>query len=135
MQVVDLQESKRFQGLEIELLSIAPDSPDDWLDDGREYGISQFDTVLSDEGNAVANSYNVMQWQAATGEPGHTFVLVDESGKISWVKDYGAPKHGGVMWVAPDELVRELESQLYRYAASNRRSRERARPKPRSFAR
>jgi hypothetical protein len=35
-----------------------------------------------------------MQWQAATGEPGHTFVFVDEAGKIACVKDYGLPEHG-----------------------------------------
>jgi hypothetical protein len=64
-----------------------------------------FDNILSDEGNTVATSYDVMQWQAATGEPGHTFVLVDEAGEIAWVKDYGASEQGGVMWVGPDELL------------------------------
>lgn len=112
MQVVDLQESERFQALGAELLSVAPDSPEDWLEAGREYGIRDFDTVLSDVGNTVATPYDVMQWQAATGEPGHTFVLVDEAGDIAWVKDYGAPEHGGVMWVDPDELVAELEPHL-----------------------
>jgi peroxiredoxin len=112
MQVVDLQESERFQALGAELLSVAPDSPEDWLEAGREYGVRDFDTVLSDEGNTVATSYEVMQWQAATGEPGHTFVLVDEAGEIAWVKDYGAPEHGGVMWVDPDELMAELEPHL-----------------------
>ena len=112
MQVVDLQESGRFQALGAELLSIAPDAPEDWLEAGREYGVGDFDTVLSDEGNTVATSYDVMQWQAATGEPGHTFVLVDEAGKIAWVKDYGAPEHGGVMWVDPSALVAELEPHL-----------------------
>jgi hypothetical protein len=53
-----------------------------------------------------------MQWQAATGEPGHTFVLVDEAGKIAWVKGYGTPENGGVMWVDPDEIVREIEPHL-----------------------
>lgn len=46
------------------------------------------------KGTVVAALYDVMKWQAATGEPGHTFVLVDEAGKIAWVKDYGAPEHG-----------------------------------------
>jgi peroxiredoxin len=110
--VVDLHESTKFEALDVELLSVAPDSPEDWLEAGGEYGVREFHNVLSDEGNAVATSYDVMQWQAATGEPGHTFVLVDEAGKIAWVKDYGAPEHGGVMWVDPDELVRELEPQL-----------------------
>lgn len=110
--MVDLQKSKKFQNLGVELLSIAPDSPDDWLDDGRQYGIPEFDTVLSDEGNAVASLYDVMRWQAATGEPGHTFVLVDEERRIAWVKDYGAREHGGVMWVDPDELMAELEPHV-----------------------
>ena len=35
MQVVDLQESETFQALGAELLSVAPDSPEDWLDAGR----------------------------------------------------------------------------------------------------
>jgi peroxiredoxin len=71
-----------------------------------------FDNILSDEGNTVATSYDVMQWQAATGEPGHTFVLVDEAGEIAWVKDYGASEQGGVMWVGGDELLAELEPHL-----------------------
>lgn len=111
-QVVDLQESKKFRALGVELLSIAPDSQDDWLEDGRQHGVPDFETVLSDEDNLVATSYNVMQWQAATGEPGHTFVLIDEAGKVAWVKDYGAPEHGGVMYVFPEELVRELKPQI-----------------------
>jgi peroxiredoxin len=110
--VVDLHESKKFEALDVELLSVAPDAPEDWLRAGRQYGVREFDNVLSDEGNGVATSYDVMQWRAATGEPGHTFVLVNEAGKIAWVKDYGAPEHGGVMWVDPDELVRELEPHL-----------------------
>lgn len=56
--------------------------------------------------------YDVMRWQAATGEPGHTFVLIDESGTVAWVKDYGAPEHGGIMYVVPDKLIRELRDQL-----------------------
>jgi hypothetical protein len=53
-----------------------------------------------------------MKWQAATGEPGHTFVLVDEDGTVSWVKDYGAPQHGGVMYVGPEELVNLLAAEV-----------------------
>jgi peroxiredoxin len=68
--------------------------------------------VLSDEGNKVAERYGVMRWQAATGEPGHTFVLIDESGRVAWVKDYGALENGGIMYVLPDELVREVSDRL-----------------------
>ena len=53
-----------------------------------------------------------MRWQAPTGEPGHTFILVDEDGRIAWVKDYGAPQNGGRMYVVPDELVQVLGPQV-----------------------
>jgi hypothetical protein len=53
-----------------------------------------------------------MKWAAATGEPGHTFILVDESGVVTWVKDYGALENGGIMYVVPDELVGLLSAQL-----------------------
>ena len=112
MQVVDLQKSKDFQALGVELVSIAPDTVEAWRDDGEQYGIQDYRTVLSDAENEVANRYDVMRWQAATGEPGHTFVLVDESGTVTWVKDYGALENGGIMYVVPDGLVRELQAHL-----------------------
>jgi hypothetical protein len=68
--------------------------------------------LLSDEGNKIAQAYDVMRWQAAIGEPGHTFILVDEDGWIGWVKDYGAPEHGGLMYVIPQQLTRQVASQI-----------------------
>ena len=106
MQVVDLQNSEEFQALDVELLSIAPDTPEAWRDAAEDYGIDEATLVLSDIENDTANAYDVMRWQAATGEPGHTFILVDDRGKIAWIKDYGALEHGGIMYVAPDEIVR-----------------------------
>lgn len=112
MQVVDLQKSEDFRALEVELLSIAPDTVEAWRDDGEQYGVQDYGTVLSDVENEVANRYDVMRWAAATGEPGHTFILIDQSGTVTWVKDYGALENGGIMYVVPDELVRELKAQL-----------------------
>ncbi len=48
----------------------------------------------------------------ASGEPGHTFVLVDGDGRVRWIRDYGAPENGGLMYVEVDELVAELAAQL-----------------------
>jgi alkyl hydroperoxide reductase subunit AhpC len=106
--VVDLQKSPEFQDLDVTLLSIAPDTTDAWKDDGEQYGIVDFSTVLSDAHNDVARRYDVLKWAAATGEPGHTFILIDESGKVSWIRDYGAPENGGIMYVVPTHLVEEL---------------------------
>jgi peroxiredoxin len=104
--VVDLQEDEHFRRLNVELLSIAPDPVDAWREEGGAMGIREFETVLSDEGNQVARRYGVMRWAAATGEPGHTFILIDESGRVTWLQDYGAPEHGGIMYVLPKEIVR-----------------------------
>ena len=110
--MVDLQKSEDFRALGVELLSIAPDSISAWRDDGEEYGIRDYRMVLSDAENEVANRYDVMRWQAPTGEPGHTFILVNASGTVAWVKDYGAPENGGYMYVVPDAFVRELQQHL-----------------------
>lgn len=112
LQVVDLQKSEEFQALDVQLLSIAPDPPEAWQDAAADYGVPSGTPLLSDEGNKIATAYDVMRWQAATGEPGHTFILVDQEGRIAWVKDYGAPEHGGVMYVTPGELIQALRPQL-----------------------
>ena len=110
--MVDLQKDERFRRLNVELLSIAPHPVDAWRDEGGAMGIRGFDTVLSDDGNQVARRYGVMRWAAATGEPGHTFILVDEAGRVAWLQDYGAPEHGGIMYVLPKEIVRRVSDGL-----------------------
>jgi len=110
--VVDLQKSREFRDLGVTLLSIAPDTPDAWKADGEEYGIVDYSTVLSDARNEVARRYDVLKWAAATGEPGHTFILIDRSGKVSWIRDYGAPESGGIMYVVPSGLVDELRDHV-----------------------
>lgn len=109
-QVVDLQNDKQFRSTGIELLSISPDPLAAWQQEGSQLGIEL--PTLSDTGNRVATQYDVMQWQMPTGEPGHTFVLVDTQGKVDWVRDYGAPENGGLMYVASAELVPQLQSRL-----------------------
>lgn len=108
--MVDLHSDKRFEALDVELLSISPDTPEDWAEAVKEHGVES--PVLSDPGNAIAEKYDVMQWAMPSGEPGHTFVLVGEDGRIRWIRDYGAPENGGLMYVVPKELLKELEPAL-----------------------
>lgn len=110
--MVDLHEDRGFGALEAELVSIAPDPPAAWSAEGTDYSIEDFTHVLTDHGNRVARRYGVMRWAAPTGEPGHTFVLVDTTGEILWVQDYGAPEHGGIMYVLPGEITRQVERRL-----------------------
>lgn len=106
---MDLQQDNRFEQLGIEVISIAPDPLTALFVEAEKYGITT--PFLSDEGNKVATAYDVMKW-AVGGEPGHTFILVDKSGVIRWVRDYGAPENGGLMYVPTDELFAEVSSRL-----------------------
>jgi peroxiredoxin len=109
-QVVDLQESKSFQALGVELVSISPDPVQAWSTEDAAMGIRA--PTLSDAGNEVASAYGVMRWAMPSGEPGHTFVLVGKDGTIAWIRDYGAPEHGGLMYVDPNHLVSQVTAHL-----------------------
>lgn len=113
-QVGDLEASEKFQALGIQLVSISPDPPEAWQQAAEEY---KLDTPLvTDPANKVAQRYGVMRWRVPadadvdSAEPGHTFVLVDGEGTVEWVRDYGAPENGGVMYVFPDALIQEMPS-------------------------
>jgi peroxiredoxin len=108
-QVVDLQEDQEFQSLGIEVLSISPDPLKAWETEARDLNIQT--PLLSDANNKVAQSYGVMRW-AVGNEPGHTFVLVDRSGKVVWLRDYGAPENGGFMYVLPGHLTAQVKQHL-----------------------
>lgn len=110
--MVDLQKSEVFKGLGIQLLSLSPDSVDAWREEGGGMGITS--PMLSDIGNVTYHQYGSTGWMMASNEPGHTFILVDETGTVAWVRDYGAPENGGLMYVAPDELVQSIREHLDR---------------------
>lgn len=109
-QVVDLQNSPEFQALGVELLSLSPDPLDAWEEEAVNLGIRS--PLLSDAGNQVARAYGVMRWQMPSGEPGHTFVLVDRQGEVAWIRDYGAAENGGLMYVEPGELLPEIAGHI-----------------------
>jgi peroxiredoxin len=118
---VDLQRSGEFERLGVQLLNISPDPPESWQQWASEYEIRT--PMLTDAGNEVAALYGVMRWRIPPGadidssEPGHTFVLVDEGGRVAWVKDYGAAENGGLMYVEPRQLVPPIRAGLSKAAA------------------
>jgi peroxiredoxin len=109
-QIVDLQDDPSFRQLDVALLSIALDTPAELAVAAAEYGTQI--PLLSDEEGMVSAAYGVMKWAVATGEPGHTFVLVDKDGTVAWIRDYGAPQNGGVMYVPVEQLVAQVSAHL-----------------------
>jgi len=96
--------------LDVAILSIALDPADQQAAVKQEYGIAA--PMLVDPDATVSTAYDVMQWAVGTGEPGHTFILVDEAGEIAWIRDYGAPENGGLMYVPIEELTQHIGAAL-----------------------
>ncbi|NLX08750.1 MAG: peroxiredoxin family protein [Chloroflexi bacterium] len=107
---MDLQNDTSFQALDVAVLSIALDPAEEQQAMIEQYGITV--PMLIDANRAVSEAYDVMQWAVGTGEPGHTFILVDESGEIAWIRDYGAPQNGGLMYVPIADLTQQIEASL-----------------------
>lgn len=109
---MDLQNSSEFQSLDVALVSIALDSLDEMAAEAAILGITDV-PLLSDPDAKVSASYDVLQWAVASGEPSHTFVLVDQSGNIAWIKDYGAPDNPErTMYVPVQELIDAIQENL-----------------------
>jgi len=110
-QIVDLHKDANFQEQGVQIVSIAFDPPEEQAAGVVEYGITGV-PMLTDADGKVSESYDVMQWAVGTGEPGHTFILVDKGGKIAWIRDYGAPENGGLMYVPSEELIAHIMESL-----------------------
>jgi peroxiredoxin len=111
-QIVDLQNSAEFQALNVQVISIARDSVTELSAESQALGITEI-PILSDPDLQVSASYDVLQWAISNGEPSHTFVLVDASGEIVWIKDYGSPDNPNqTMYVEISELIDFVEANL-----------------------
>lgn len=111
-QIVDLQNDPEFQALDVALVSIAFDSAEEQLAGIDEFGIVDV-PMLVDADGAVSQEYDVLKWAVRTGEPGHTFILVDGEGKLAWIRDYGSPDlPEPTMYVESDELVQQIGDSL-----------------------
>jgi len=111
-QVVDLQNDPSYQALGVPILSIAFDSPEEQAPAVQELGITSV-PMLSDTDHAVSQAYGVLQWAVGSGEPGHTFILVNEEGKIAWMQDYGSPDNPDrTMYVPIEELTSKVAEAI-----------------------
>ena len=91
-------------------MSVAFDPQDAQAASRFEYGITV--PMLVDNDHSVSETYDVLQWAVGTGEPGHTFILVEATGDLAWILDYGAPENGGLMYVPVEELTMKITQSL-----------------------
>ena len=110
-QIVDLEADSSFEALGVELVSVSFDDAPTQKQAAEAVGVAST-PMLVDGDHSVSEAYDVLQWAVGTGEPGHTFVLVDGEGGIAWVRDYGAPENGGLMYVPTQELVDQIDEAL-----------------------
>jgi peroxiredoxin len=108
-QIVDLETNPQYQALGVPLVSIAFDPPDVLAAAGTEFGVGAT-PLLTDSDHSVSEIYDVLQWAVATGEPGHTFILVGADGKIAWIRDYGVVESS--MYVDPVEIAQQVGQAL-----------------------
>jgi peroxiredoxin len=107
-----LQNNPEYSALDVPLVSIAFDSAEEQRESIDEYNITQT-PMLVDADGSVSAAYDVLQYAVGTGEPGHTFVLVNAEGDIAWLKDYGSPNLAEpTMYVEPAEIADFVESNL-----------------------
>jgi alkyl hydroperoxide reductase subunit AhpC len=110
---VDLHADPAFEALDVDIISIALDNAAQQLDVIDRFDIPADVPMLIDADSAVSARYDVLKWAVASGEPGHTFILVDGNGEIAWIRDYGAPDlPDRTMYVESDELVRFISENL-----------------------
>lgn len=107
-----MQSDPEFQALDVAFVSISFDAAEQQRSAIAEYGISDV-PMLVDADHSVSEAYDVLKWAVGSGEPSHTFVLVDADGKIAWIRDYGSPTlPDPVMYVPPADLVQQIRDSL-----------------------
>jgi peroxiredoxin len=109
-QIVDLQKAPNFQALHVALVNVTTDQLPALTNAAREWSVTT--PLVSDTDRKVSQSYGVLQWAMPSGEPGHTFVLVGQDGRVKWIRDYGAPQNGGLMYVPVNDLSQEITQRL-----------------------
>jgi len=109
-QVVDLQNSSAFQATGAQLISISTDPAGQQAPEAQALGITV--PMLVDDGS-VTKLFGADKFALPSGEPSHTFALIDSNGNLVWFKDYGSPDNPNrTMYVETEELVRYIQQEL-----------------------
>ena len=115
-QMPELEKSTdEFEKMNIELLYVTFDPVDQSKEAKSRFGIKK--PILSYNSANTEVDYDLTNYSMDMGRrAGHTFVLVDTNGQITWRKDYwpgrGHMIAGGTMFVSSNEIVNEVKKFL-----------------------
>jgi len=106
VQIQDLEEvGAELEKQGIGLVSITPDS-DEVLEEAiDQYGIRT--PMIADEDRDMSSAFDTLGQGMHADTPGHAFVLVDETGKVVWQRDYWLDPYR-TMYVEPARLLADL---------------------------
>lgn len=94
------QNSAELRRRDLTLINITTDPADVLREAVSAYDITT--PMISDESRGMSSAYGAIGQGMHPDTDGHTFVLIDRSGRIRWRKDYTT------MFVQPDRLFAEI---------------------------
>ena len=89
----------------IGVVSITPDSAETLRQAIDQYGIST--PMIADDDHDMSAAFDTLGRGMHSDTPGHAFVLVDETGKVVWQRDYWLEPYR-TMYVEPETLLADL---------------------------
>lgn len=97
------KEAAALSALDVTVLPIVMNTREQITADMALNGVAT--PFLLDDGT-VSKAYGTLGKGMHAGLPGHSFVLIDKAGEQRWYGEYPS------MWLAPDQLIRELRTRL-----------------------
>jgi peroxiredoxin len=110
MQQLD-SDAAQFQGLNVQIVSITGDSYSEMQTWAQQSGVTHT-MVLADPTLSVSNAYDTTGAAVSMmpgSAPGHTFILVNETGIVVWRADYGPSD----MSVPDSQILQAVQSALH----------------------
>lgn len=106
-QILEVENNAGYKQLGIPLVTIAPNSLNDWRDIIKSAGIKS--PIAADTDSRVSRSYGMLTMASSMhngSSPGHTFVLLDKDHRVAWIGDY--PN----MNISADNLTSAIKNKI-----------------------
>lgn len=104
-QMADIEASQSaFDDLDVHVIPVMVNAASDVVSAAGDFGLET--PIALDTTKAVSSEYGVLGTGMHAGLPGHSFILVDETGTITWEQSFPS------MYVPSAELVQMIANHL-----------------------